>query len=289
MILKHLFISHKYSILLTYFLTILGILFNLLYPFIIGVTINELLQKRYESLILLICIWLAYDITEVARKIYDTRTFTNVYSHLVTLVVLEQNKQGVPNSQIIARSALTREFVDFFERDIPQILRSLFDFFGALVMLFIYDIQMGFYSLALLIPIIFINYVYVGKSIKLNQKLNDHLEDEVEILTACKGETVYQHYLFISKLRIYLSNAEAANYGFMELLSLVFAVAILLRATQLPGVKAGDLYAIISYLWNYWQSLSNVPILVQQFSRLKDIGDRVKLQTSEIYIDKNVL
>ena len=280
MILRYLFINHKYSIVLTYFLTILENLLELLYPFVIGVTINELLKNRYGSLILLICMWLVHTITGVSRKIYDTRIFNGVYSHLVTLVVLEQNKQGIPNSQIIARSTLTREFVYFFERDLPEIIRALFGFVGALVMLFIYDIQMGFYCLTLLIPLFIINHIYVGKSIELNRKLNDRLEDEVEILTDCKSEKVYQHYQSISKLRIYLSNAEAANYGLMELFSIILAVVILVRTLQLPGVKPGDIYAVISYLWNFLQSFSNIPFLVQQFSRLKDIGDRVKLKIS---------
>ncbi|MHC5853054.1 ABC transporter six-transmembrane domain-containing protein [Nostoc sp.] len=280
MILKYLFINHKYSIFLTYFLTILENLLELLYPFVFGITINELLKKRYESLILLICMWLVHTITAVSRQIYDTRTFNSVYSHLVTLVVLEQNKQGIPNSQIIARSTLTREFVYFFERDLPEIIRALFGFVGALVMLFIYDIQMGFYCLTLLIPLFIINRIYVGKSIELNRKLNDRLEYEVEILTDCKSEEVYQHYQSLSKLRIYLSNAEAANYGLMQLFSIVLTVVILVRTLQLPGVKAGDIYAVISYLWNFLESFSNIPFLVQQFSRLKDIGDRVKLKIS---------
>ncbi len=282
MILKRLFITHQKSILLTYCLSLLENLFEVLSPFAIGVAIDGLLKKNYESLTLIICTWLAYLITSVMRQIYDTRTFSIVYSNLATLVVLEQNKQGVPKSQIIARSSLSRGFVDFFERDIPQILRALFGLIGAWVMLFIYDLQIGFYCVTLFVPLFLINRVYIDKTIYLSRKLNDRLEREVEILTECKSEEVFQHYQSLSKWQISLSNAEATNYGLMELFSIVLAIAVLVRTVQLPGIKVGDIYAIISYLLNFLLSLKNVPQLVQQFSRLKDIGDRVKLDIPEI-------
>jgi hypothetical protein len=44
----------------------------------------------------------------------------------------------------------------------------------------------------------------------------------------------------------------------------------------IPGVKPGDIYAIISYTWSYRQSLDLIPTLVQQLSRLQDIGDRMR-------------
>jgi ABC-type multidrug transport system fused ATPase/permease subunit len=283
MILKRLFFAHRRSILLTYFLTISGNMFELLYPFATGIAIDGLIKKNYEGLTLFTCIWLAQLITSVSRHIYDTRTFTSIYRDLATLVVLQQNKQGVSTSRIIARSALSREFVDFFERDIPQIFKALFGFLGALVMLFIYDIQIGCYCLTLFIPLSIINYKYVKTSIFLNRELNDRLEREVDILSNCQSEEVRGHYQSLVKWQIYLSNAEAANYGLMELFSIALSVFVIIRTIQLPEIQVGKIYAILQYLWNFLASLQNVPALVQQFSRLKDIGDRIQLTSKELF------
>lgn len=72
-----------------------------------------------------------------------------------------------------------------------------------------------------------------------------------------------------------LSNAEAANWGLMELFVIGLSMVVLIRTVTLPGIQPGDIYALIAYFWNYVSSLDDVPRLVQQFSRLQDIGDRM--------------
>jgi ABC-type bacteriocin/lantibiotic exporter with double-glycine peptidase domain len=211
----------------------------------------------------------------VFRHVYDTRTFTQIYSKLAVSVVFAQVKQGIPTSQIVARSALSREFIDFFERDIPEIIAALFGFFGALVMLFFYDIQLALYCLLLLLPLIGLNYFYLRKSQRFNQKLNDQLEYEVEVLGECQPEAVASHYQQLAKWRIYLSNAEAVNGGLMELCIVALFIAALIRTISIPDIQAGDIYAIISYVWSYRQSFDKIPAILQQLSRLQDIGGRI--------------
>jgi ABC-type multidrug transport system fused ATPase/permease subunit len=273
--LQTLFGTYRSSIVITYSLTFLENLFELLYPFVIGITIDGLLADNYKSLIVLAGTWIIHTITGVYRNIYDTRTFTKIYSNVVTAMVLEQEKQGTPTSQIVARSALSREFVDFFEQNIPQIITALFGFFGALVMLSLYDLQIALYCLLLLLPLSLLNRFYARKSLIFNRKLNSQLEQEVDILTDCHPEVVQTHYQHLARIRIRLSNAAAANWGIMELFIIGLFMGILVRTATLDAVQPGSIYAILSYTWNYRQSLDIVPTLVQQVSRLKDIGDRM--------------
>jgi ABC-type multidrug transport system fused ATPase/permease subunit len=277
-ILQTLFSKHRWSILATYGLTLLENLFELLYPWVIGLTIDGLLQGRYTSLLVLTCTWLTHTIVEVSRNLYDTRTFTQIYRNLASTIVLKQEQQGVPTSQIVARSALSREFVDFFEQEIPRLMAALFGFVGALVMLAFYDLQIALYCLLLLLPLAIFNHFYARQSRSLNHQLNSQLEREVDILTECQPESVWQHYRHLSTYQIRLSDAAAINWGVMEILIIGLFMAVLLRTVSMPGVKPGDIYAIISYTWSYRLSLDLVPTLVQQLSRLQDIGDR--MQTS---------
>jgi ABC-type multidrug transport system fused ATPase/permease subunit len=257
-------------------LTLLENVFELLYPFATGVAINGLLNGDYSSLLLILSVWLAHLTSGTSRKVYDTYIFTRIYGDVATAVVLEQNARGVPTSQIVARSALSRELVDFFERDFPLIITTLIGFAGALVMLFLYDLRIGLYSLALLGPLFLINHLYARHSHGLNRTLNDELEREVDILTSRRAEGVREHYRLLADCRVRLSNAEAANWGVMELFVIALAGGVVIRAVALPDAQAGDIYAIISYLWSYVGSLDNVPFTVQQLSRLRDIGHRMQ-------------
>ena len=47
--------------------------------------------------------------------------------------------------------------------------------------------------------------------------------------------------------------------------------------TLKQGVTAGHIYAVITYLWTFAISLDDAPRLVEELSKLKDIGKRVEV------------
>lgn len=275
--LTSLFLSYRQPILVTYSLTFLENLFELFYPLATGIAIDGLLRKDYTSLIPVFSAWVAHTIVGIFRQVYDTKTFTQIYSNLATAIVLHQSKRGVPTSQIIARSALSHELVDFFERDIPSIMAALFGFLGALLMLFFYDLQIGFYCIVMLVPLWILNQVYAKKTKYLNHKLNNQVEREVQILTDCNPDVIQTHYNLLARWRVRLSNAEAANWGTMEVFIIGLSMLALTRTISIPGIQAGDIFAVVSYLWNYVAILDLTPSLVQRLSRLQDIGNRMQL------------
>lgn len=276
--LRNLFRLHGGRISLTYGLTLLENVFELLYPFVTGIAINGLVKGNYISLLPLALTWIVHTLSESLRQMYDTRTFSGIYSKLAARVVLEQTRLGVPTSQIIARSSLSREFVDFFEQDMPLTINATIGFVGTVGMLFWYDAQIGAYCLMILIPVIIINRRYGRFSLRLNQRLNDQLEREVDVLSGSKTDTVQQHYRLLKHWRVKLSDAEAKNWGLTTLLMGGLVVLVLIRAVTLPNVEAGDIYTIVTYTMSFTYTMDEFPFLVQQVGRLKDIGYRISSQ-----------
>ena len=89
------------------------------------------------------------------------------------------------------------------------------------------------------------------------------------------AQTLRRHYQLLSRLRIWLSDREAAAYLMLgALAALLFIVAISQLALS-PAVKAGHIYAVMTYLWTFVSSLDEAPGMVDQLARLKDIGKRV--------------
>jgi hypothetical protein len=66
----------------------------------------------------------------------------------------------------------------------------------------------------------------------------------------------------------------------MELFNIGLAAVVIVRIASLPNAEPGTIYAMLAYLWNYISSLHQVPALIQQLSRLRDIGRRVDPGTS---------
>ena len=275
-LLQTIFGKYRGRILVTYVVTLLENVFELFYPSLTGLAVNGLLKNHLTGLGLLLAVWLIHTATGVFRQRYDTRVFTSIYTDLATRTVDEQRSMGVSTSQIVARSSLSREFVTFFERDVPATVNSVFGLFGALVLLFFYDVWSAVFCLMLLIPLAILNRRYSRRTLLLNRRLNNQFEREVSVLTRLVPSRVLGHYRLLGRWRIRLSDAEAMNWGVMELFNIGLSAAVILRVASLHRIQPGTIYAMLAYLWNFIASLNNVPMLVQQLSRLKDIATRME-------------
>ena len=67
----------------------------------------------------------------------------------------------------------------------------------------------------------------------------------------------------------------------MEFFVLALIVVALARYCSRPGVEAGVIYAVFSYVMMFVGGLDGVPMLTQQLARLHYIGGRVALEEGE--------
>jgi asparagine synthase (glutamine-hydrolysing) len=108
------------------------------------------------------------------------------------------------------------------------------------------------------------------------RRLNDQLEHEVEIIERAQPAEVRGHFDLVRRWRIMLSDRDAWSFGILELLIFGAMAAALVRTCGRPGVDAGTIFAVLGYVLMYVIGITNVPLLVQQFNRLRDIGGRLQ-------------
>lgn len=83
-----------------------------------------------------------------------------------------------------------------------------------------------------------------------------------------------RHYDLLSRLRVRLSDREATAFmGVGITAAVLFAFSIV----QLSGdrVQPGHVYSVMTYLWGFVSSLDEAPLIIDQLSRLRDIGRRI--------------
>ena len=114
-------------------------LFDLLYPFAVGLTIDDLLADRYRGLAVFVAIWSLHTAVGYARQRYDTRVFTDLYARAATELVVDQRRAGVDTGTVVARTGLAQELVTFLETEVSAAAQALFGFVGSLIMLTSYD------------------------------------------------------------------------------------------------------------------------------------------------------
>ena len=274
--------KHKYQLVFTYSLFSLEMLGNLLRFYFFGEAINDLIKGSYHGLIVLTVVHLAYLIIGTVRHMYDTRTYSAIYTSLVTKF-LSRRFSKIEVSKLSAHSTLAREFVDFLEHDLVYVIEAAYNIFGSLILLFFYDKAVVGICLAIMIPVIVISFFYGKKMRQLSQLKNDELEKQVDIISTGNNKDIRQHYNNLSKWQVRISDKEAWNFGFMEIMVLVVIGISLIVSKNMhsPNVLAGSLFGIYSYILKFASGLDTIPYTVQRLSSLSDITRRIELQVDD--------
>lgn len=261
----------------TFSLVALENLLMLAYPLFAGFAIDAIVRGEARLAVLYALVVLGFWVVGAARRAVDTRTFTRIYAELAVPVVLHQRRQQHGTSKVAARVVLAREFVDFFEKQIPVIATALVSIVGAAAMLLAIEPWVGAACLLALSLCLSCLPRFATRNQALHERLNDRLEQEVALVGRVGRGSLLRHYRHLSSLRVRLSDREAVAYlllGVMAALLFVVAITCLASAEQ---AKAGHIYAVMTYLWTFVGSLDEAPSVVDQLARLRDIGKRVDI------------
>jgi ABC-type multidrug transport system fused ATPase/permease subunit len=278
----------RFRIALTYALTVLEDLLELSYPWATGLAINGLLAGDYRMIAPVMIAWVLHTAIGCGRQMYDTRLYTTVYNAIVVDTVMRQRQAGIEPTKVAARAAMSREFVTFFEKDMPVLINTLVSIVGSAAILFWYDLPIGAICALLFIPVAILNRRYMRRSLMLNEGLNNQLEHEVRIVDAAREGDVGHHFAEVRSWRVKLSDADAFNWTAIEVLSIIVFVLVLVRVATMPGADVGTIFAIFVYVWRLMEKLDMMPQIVQQLMRLKDIRRRIEAGASPEAIGEEI-
>ncbi len=281
-ILRSLMNLHRRQLLLTYFLFSLEMLGTLLRPFFLGMAINDLLKHSYRGLIILSAVHIIWAIIGTVRHMYDTRTYSAIYVSLVSTFLKNRNSKS-DVSKLSAHSTLAREFIDFLEFDLVYVIEAFYNIIGSLILLFFYDASVVIICLAVLIPVVFLSKLYGRRMQFLTTKKNDELEKQVDIISFADNKSLQTHYNNLRKWQIKISDQEAFNFGFMELIVIIILAASILLTYQKSHeeILAGNVVGIFFYVTNFAKGLETIPYIIQRLITLTDITERIEMGVEE--------
>jgi ABC-type multidrug transport system fused ATPase/permease subunit len=280
-ILKTLFSKHKYQLFITYALFTIETVSGLLRFYFFGEAVNGIIKGSYNGLLILIAVHLVYLIVGTVRHMYDTRTYSAIYTSLVTKLLSRKTSKNL--SKLSAHSTLAREFIDFLEQDLVYVLEAFYNLAGSLIILFFYDKVIALICFGVLVPVMMVSYVYGKRMNSLNKERNDELEKQVDVISTGNKIKIHNHYNNLRKWQIKISNKEALNFGFMELMVLVVITISLIVSKNLhnSNIMAGSLFGIYSYILKFTSGLDTIPYTVQRLSSLNDIAKRIEFHEEE--------
>jgi len=279
--LKQIARNNKARLIGTFTLVLAENLLLLTYPVFGGIAINGVLEgnlgKALSYAAVILVIWTVGSV----RRAVDTRAFSCIYAEMVVPVILQQRRDGEAVSTISARAAVSRELVDFFEMHLPTLVTSLISMVGAVLMLLFIEFWTGLASFFVLLFFMLLMPRYSRVNDRLYFRLNNRLERDVHIIEHSGDRELEQHHQLLAKMRIAISNREAVGYAVIGI-ALMFLFAVSFSVMTLRGnANAGHLYAVVSYLWSFAISIDDAPRLLEEISKIRDIGKRIQVENAD--------
>jgi len=270
---------HSRKLILTFLLVAAENITMLLYPLLAGFAINAIVTGQALHAVLYAVMVIVMWAIGAARRSIDTRTFARIYAELAVPVIIAQREEQHSASTIAARVALSREFVDFFEKHLPVLVTSVASIIGAAAMLLLLQFWTGVACLFILAFFALFLPGFSSRNEALFVRLNDRLEKEVAFVNSASRRSLSRHYDVLARLRIKLSDREAFGYLAIGTVNAILFASTILTMSFEGGLDAGHIYSVMTYMWMFAMSLDDGPQLLEKYSQLKDIGKRVNTST----------
>jgi ABC-type multidrug transport system fused ATPase/permease subunit len=268
--------EYRVQLTFTYALFALEMLGSLLRPYFLALAVNGLLAGDYHGLIVLSAVHLAWIGIGTARHMYDTRTFSAIYTTFVTRML----SRPADEDELSKRSALSnlaRQVTDFLAYDVNYVAEAVYNIVGSLLFLLAYDRAVAGICLAILVPVTVLGQRYGRTVARLNRHEFDELERQVDIIGTHDATEISGHYARLRSWQVRISDREAWNFGSTEFFVLLCVAGSLLASTRTVRVplEAGSIIGMYVYLLKFASGLETIPYTVQRLGALRDILRRV--------------
>lgn len=272
--LSSIFSQFKWRISFTFSLVIIESLLDILFPLLIGVAINDLLDNELRGLYYLAGLGGATLIIGSARRFYDTRIYSSIYRKVAVDLVQKELNKGSSVSKISARSDLMTEFVDFLEESMPAVIGAIIGLVGVVIIIATLNLNVFFACMGLLVLVSVVYLVTGSLNFRLNKGFNDQLEKQVQAIESKNIGLIGKHFKRLMMWNIRLSDLETVNYFLIWIAVILLLAYTPLTIIESGVVKYGLVFAVLMYVFDYIEKLVTMPLFIQQLIRLKEISVR---------------
>ena len=168
------------------------------------------------------------------------------------------------------------QFSEFFENSLPELINNIIGLIGVVIIIATLNLNIFYLSLGITFLIFLIYWMTSPKTIRLNQSANDVLEQEVKVLSQNNEASLDRHLQEVMKWNIKLSDLEAGNFSLSWLTLTSFLILALVIAVGDGILMYGALFALIMYVFQYMESVINLPLFYQNWLRLYEIKKRLE-------------
>jgi len=211
-----------------------------------------------------------------ARRSIDEKIYLKIFTNIAVEATESSREKGLDVAKTAARVELSRDYVTFLKRRIPDFIEQGFDLGGTTIALAFFDWRISLTCMFIVIPLAVINRFYSRKVMGLQKELHDMREGVFEIFARKDIREVRAYYDGMARPQRKIANLGALNFGMIRLFLLGIFLVVLFIAIDIDNFSTGQIYSVVAYLWTFVTSTEYLPDLMESYASLKDIQERVK-------------
>jgi ABC-type multidrug transport system fused ATPase/permease subunit len=212
------------------------------------------------------------------RRSVDQRIYLPMFTYIATDVSKLGIAQNLSVSKTTGRAELTREFINFFQYRLPDLLEQSISIIGAITALFFFDYRIACACLIIVPPLFLMSRLYVNKVSQYQREVHDSREEAYEIFSQNDPEKVKAFYTAMAHPQIKISDWGAINFGTMRIFLLFIFLIVLYISLDLDEFTTGNIYSIVAYLWTFVTSSEYLPELLESSTAMRDISRRIRTE-----------
>lgn len=276
--LKIIFKNNWKSIMLSYTLFSINSILMLMYPKILGNTIDHLIAKDYTYIWYMIGTFLLLMFFGYISKIYDIKVFSGIFRRFASEETKKQFENGVETTKINGRLTLMHSVIRFFEFDMIVVLNTIFGVLGSLYFLSLVSWPIVGFLLISGLAILAASYYYSPKLAAMTKLNNDISEEQTDIISDRKIKGVNNLLRRGQKIAIKKSYIDS-NFG-LWIQTIVYGsvTALLTYYVMYNKVTVGSVFSTYRYMFDFCNALLGLPTILTSYLNIKDVVKRLEIE-----------
>jgi len=266
------FKQFKTELIWIYFFMLITELSILATPFLLGKSIDGLINGTWYWLVFLGLSYFVSNFFNYKRMVYDTKVYTKIYNSIVFRFL---KKNNVDVSTKMARTDMAHQIVGVLEGYVHYYIATIVTILGSIGFIYSENWRVGLLVTLGFILILLAVLVYYKKIKQAIKVRNNQYEKKGDALEKGYVESI-SFFNRRRKLEIFESTLQGKNWFLIGLIKNLFLfLSIILLVTTTKNITIGSVVTVYSYVNNFMISLLSVPVAVEMFSRLSDILKRI--------------
>ena len=276
--LKVMFRENWKSIIFSYSLFMINSILMVMYPKVLGDSIDHLIAKDYSYIWYLVLTFVAIMFFGYISRIYDTKVFSGIYRRFASIETHKQIEGDVETTKINGRLTLMHYIVQFFERDMLVVLQTIIGLIGAIYFLSLVSWTIVGFLIFTSILILGATFYYSPKIANITSQYNDLSEEQTDVISTRNISSINNLLKRGQHLSLKLSNIDAKFSIWIQGIVYGSVTALLTYYVMYNNVSVGSVFSTYRYMFDFCNALLGVPTIITSYINIKDVIQRLETE-----------